>query len=90
MTIPTNPVAEAFEPSDSDWVISILYADGTLRNRRISPGRITEEQAIRFALASDRRPISDAVRIEARRASDRRIVTDSADGFLERLRRIKA
>jgi hypothetical protein len=82
--------SEVFEPSDSDWVICIWYADGTVMNRRISPGRITEEQAISYAIASDGKGVKDATRIETRRASDRGVVLSGADSFIDRLRRLKA
>jgi hypothetical protein len=81
-------VANVFSPSDSDWVVSIVYSDGTVRHRRMTPGTITEEQAVGYAIAADARPISDAVRIECRRASDRKVEITGADTFIHRMRRI--
>jgi hypothetical protein len=87
MTIPAQ-VAEVFAPSDSDWVITIAYRDGVVRSRRINPGRITEEQAVNFALAADRRTVHEIASVQARRASDVAVVATGADGFLERMRRL--
>lgn len=82
-------LANAFHPADTDWVVSIVYADGTQRNRRINPGTIKEEQAVAFALAADKRAMSDAVSIACRRASDRSIQLSGVDSFLERMRRMR-
>ena len=36
-------------PNGSDWRVSIKFVDGTSRTVRISPGRLSEEQAIERA-----------------------------------------
>lgn len=82
-------LANAFHPSDSDWVVSIVYADGTQRNRRINPGTIREDQAVAFALAADKKTMADTVSVMCRRASDRSIQLTGVDTFLERMRRMK-
>jgi hypothetical protein len=82
-------VASVFHPSDSDWVVSIRFRDGVIRQRRISPGTITEDQAINYALAAERKSIHAVEWLAARRASDRTIEPSGADLFLERMRRMR-
>lgn len=89
-----NPVlgaaADAFHPSDSDWVVSIRFKDGRSVNRRINPGTITEEQAIGFALAAEGQRMDAVEWMAARRASDRTIELSGVDTFIERMRRFRA
>lgn len=89
MTNPLGAAANAFHPADSDWVVSIRYRDGVVRQRRISPGTITQDQALSFALASDRRRVEEIEWTATRRASDRTVEPTGADLFLERMRRMR-
>jgi len=88
-----NPIlgsaAEAFSPSETDWVVTIVHKNGAVRNRRVSPGRITEEQAIGFALAAEGVGVSQIDFARARRASDRSLDLSPADAFLARMRRLR-
>lgn len=70
---------------DNDWVISVVQNDGRHWSRRISPGSVSEEAALGFALsASGVRP-HEVDRWSIRRAGDRKIVLD--DPFAALLRR---
>jgi hypothetical protein len=82
-------VAEVFAPSDSDWVVTIVHRNGAVRNRRISPGTVTEEQAVAFALAAERVGMAQIDFARARRASDRSLDLSPADAFLARMRRMR-
>jgi len=84
-----SQVTEVFQPSDSDWVVTIAFRDGVVRSRRISPGRIKEEEAVSFALSAERRRIEEVESIHARRASDVAVVATGVDMFLDRMRRLK-
>lgn len=82
-------VANVFDPSDSDWVVSVRYRDGVVRNRRVTPGRISEQQAIDFALVAERRKIEEVEWMAVRRAGDRTIEPTGPDLFLDRMRRMR-
>jgi hypothetical protein len=79
-------IANAFVPSDSDWMVSITYLDGRVRTRRITPGTVTEEQAVGYALAAEQARMADVDSWSIRRVSDRRVVAPD-DSFAEFLKR---
>lgn len=74
-----------FSPSGSDWIISIVTKDGRRISRRVSPGRIDEETAVRSALNASEVKLVDLDYYTARRVDDRSIVTNG-DEFLAALR----
>lgn len=71
--------------SDHDWVVSVMQNDGRNWSRRISPGTVSEEAALGFALASSGVRPHEVDRWSIRRAGDRQIVLD--DPFASLLRR---
>jgi hypothetical protein len=77
--------ANCFAPSDSDWVVTLVFKDGRTVNRRINPGTVTEEHAVGFAIASEQARYADIDQWSIRRAGDRKIVLE--DGFAEFLKR---
>jgi hypothetical protein len=79
--------AKVFSPSDHDWVVTVILRDGTIRNRRISPGTISEESAVAFAIAAEKVRAADVV-VRCRRAGDRSLDISGADAFIERMRRL--
>jgi len=78
--------ANAFAPSDSDWIVSITYKDGRTRARRITPGVITEEQAVGYAIAAEGARLCDIDLWSIRRVSDKMIAAPD-DSFAEFLKR---
>lgn len=75
----SSSVIPLFGPSGSDWITTVRTRDGRVINRRICPGTIAEEDAVRLSVhASDLSP-SDIADVSVRRASDARILTERVD-----------
>jgi len=79
-------VANAFQPSDTDWLVSFVYKDGRIRTRRISPGIVSEEQAVQYALAAEVARVSDIDSWSIRRVGDRMIAAPD-DAFAQLIAR---
>ncbi len=77
-----------FGPSDTDWIVTLVTVDGRVVNRRIAPGRIDEETAVRAAMNASEIFLKDLDSYSVRRASDRSLVTNG-DEFLAELRKRK-
>lgn len=71
-------------PSDSDWIVTLVTKDGRVVTRRMTPGRISEEQAVRFAMNASEILLSNLDYFTVRRASDRSLV-ENGDQFLAEL-----
>jgi hypothetical protein len=74
-----------FSPGSSDWIVTLQTKDGRRISRRISPGRMDEESAVRCALNASAIVLSDLDYYMARRADDRSLVTNG-DEFIAALR----
>jgi hypothetical protein len=74
-----------FSPGASDWIITLQTMDGRRITRRVSPGKLDEETAVRYALAASSVHISHLDYYMARRADDRSLVTNG-DEFIAALR----
>lgn len=72
-------------PGDTDWVVSVVQRDGRTWSRRITPGTVSEEAALGFALVSSGTKPHEVDKWSIRRAGDRQIVLD--DPFASLLRR---
>jgi hypothetical protein len=77
-----------FGPSDTDWIVTLVTVDGRVVNRRIAPGRIDEESAVRVAMNASEIFLKDLDSYSVRRAADRSLVTNG-DEFLAELRKRK-
>lgn len=73
-----------FGPSESDWIVTLIRKDGGIVTRRIAPGRISEEMAVRAAMNASEILLSDLDAFTIRRASDRSI-EENGDQFLAEL-----
>jgi hypothetical protein len=78
--------ANAFQPSDSDWLVSLVFKDGRTVVRRVCPGVVSEEQAVMYAVAAEVAKVSDIDAWSIRRVSDRSIAAPD-DAFQQLLRR---
>ena len=73
-------------PCGADWIVAIHFKDGTVETRRVTPGRVTDEQAFRYALAASGRPLSMVRDATIRRAQDGpRSVVEQADEDIARI-----
>ena len=73
-----------FGPSESDWVVTLIRKDGGVVTRRIAPGRISEEMAVRAAMNASEVMLSNLEAFTIRRASDRSL-EENGDQFLAEL-----
>lgn len=78
--------AALFQPDESDWLVTLILRCGTVRTRRVSPGRVSEEQAVKSAVAAERLAPRDIDGWSIRRVGDRRIAAPD-DPFAEMMRR---
>lgn len=80
-----------FEPSDSDWVVTVATKDGRVLNRRITPSTMSETEALRLILVSEMiRPetVADAkIQRAGAKASFAAILAN--DPFLALVQRLK-
>lgn len=74
-----------FAPGSSDWIVTLQTKDGRRITRRISPGKIDEETAVKCALNASEITLANLDFYMARRADDRSLVTNG-DEFLAALR----
>jgi hypothetical protein len=74
-----------FSPGSSDWIVTLQTKDGRRITRRISPGKIDEETAVKCALNSSEVTLANLDFYMARRADDRSLVANGEE-FLAALR----
>lgn len=74
-----------FSPGSSDWIVTLQTKDGRRITRRISPGKIDEETAVRSALNASALRLVELDYYMARRADDRSLVANGEE-FLAALR----
>jgi hypothetical protein len=80
-------VFSLFEPNGSDWLVSLVLDDGTIVNRRFSPGSMTEQQALAMALHIARvspERCKDAI---VQRVGQAKVIEAAPDDHFERLMR---
>jgi hypothetical protein len=83
-----NPsVISLFSPSDSDWVTTIRTRDGRVLNQRISPGSMTEDEAMRMSVRTAGLAHADVLDCFARRVGDSSVVSSQVEDHFERLMR---
>lgn len=79
-------VLSVMGPSGADWIVTLHFHDGKVETRRVTPGRVTDEQAFRYALAASGRPFAAVKDAEIRRAGDApRAVIEKADDDIARM-----
>jgi hypothetical protein len=79
-------IVASMGPCGADWIVAIHFKDGTVETRRVTPGRVTDEQAFRYALAASGRPLSMVRDATIRRAQDGpRSVVEQADEDIARI-----
>ena len=78
-------VIPMFGPSESDWIVTLVAKGGKISSRRVTPGTIDEESAVRVAMNASEMKLADLDCYSVRRAADRSLVTNG-DDFLATLR----
>lgn len=56
-----------FAPSGDDYIVTIATRDGRIRNRRVSPGSITEAKALHCAMLAEKLHAADVSDASIRR-----------------------
>lgn len=74
-----------FAPSSDDWIVTIATRAGKVANRRISPGTMSETEALRIALRVERIHPDDVADAGVRRVGDRGGVVATVDDPFARL-----
>ena len=83
-----SEVIPLFQPSDSDWVVTLVVKTGDVISRRVAPGRVSEEAAVRAAMCASMIDMCNLETYSIRRAEDRSLTIETnGDSFLEMLRR---
>lgn len=73
-------------PGREDWIVTLLMRDGTVYNRRITPGNMTDEQALALALRVQRVRPDQVVDASCRRAGDQAsVIIENQEEEFERL-----
>lgn len=85
MSVSASEVIPLFGPSESDWIVTLVTKAGKIISRRVSPGRLDEESAVRVALNASEVSLANLDCYSIRRAADRSLVTNG-DEFLAELR----
>lgn len=78
-------VIPLFGPSEADWIVTLVAKGGKITSRRVTPGTIDEESAVRVAMNASEMKLADLDCYSVRRAADRSLVTNG-DDFLASLR----
>lgn len=85
MSLSATEVIPLFQPSDHDWIVTLVTKQGRTISRRISGGRLEEEAAVRVAMNASEVSLADLDSYTVRRASDRSLVVNG-DDFLAHLK----
>ncbi len=86
-TLNASEIIPLFSPSASDWVITLTLKTGAVITRRLSPGRIDEETAVRCAMSASEVSLGMLDFYAARRAEDRTLTIETnGDEYLATLR----
>lgn len=56
-----------FAPTGDDWIVTIATRDGRVRNRRVSPGSISEAKALHCAMLAEKVHAADIADASIRR-----------------------
>jgi hypothetical protein len=80
-------VQQVATPQADDWIVTLKLRSGGIVTRRVTPGRIDAEFALRCALRAQGLKPHEVVDAEMRRAGVARIYAPSDDGFADLMRR---
>jgi hypothetical protein len=81
-----SQVLSTFQPDGDDWIVSLRFKDGTVETRRLTPGRITERQALSFAINASGRLVEEVEDATLMRAgAQTRAVQEASTADFERL-----
>lgn len=81
-----HPAVSVFGPDESDWLVTLVLKTGASQTRRITPGKVGEEQALQFALAVAGVSPREVDAWSIRRVGDRRLAPPD-DPFAQMLKR---
>ncbi len=73
-------------PNADDWIVTLLMRDGVVYNRRITPGNMTDEQALALAIRVQRIRPDQIVDAMCRRVGDTpKVVAESQEDEFRKL-----
>lgn len=89
----SHPAISFFEPSGSDWVVTLFTMDGRTVKRRFCPGTIDPREAMDMTLRMAGLSEADCADISCRRADDVKVDSSAAtvdlfDRLMKRVGRI--
>lgn len=82
-------VSKVIAPGADDWLVTLLLRSGEVVTRRVNPGRISEETAVRFAMRAQRVKPEDVADVWIRRAGEEKRIVVENDDFQELLKRAR-
>ena len=82
-------LSEVIAPGADDWLVTLRLRSGSVVTRRVNPGRISEEFAVRAAVRAQRVKPEDVLDVEIRRAGEEKRIVVETDGFQELLKRAR-
>jgi hypothetical protein len=82
-------VQQVATPQADDWIVTLKLRSGGIVTRRVTPGRIDAEFALRCALRAQGVKPQEVLDAEIRRAGAARVVVPVDDGFADLMRRAR-
>lgn len=82
-------LSNVIQPGADDWLVTLRLYDGSMVTRRVNPGRVSEDFAVRAAIRAQRLKPADVADVWVRRAGEERRVVVETDGFQELLKRAR-
>ena len=82
-------VSKVIAPGADDWIVTLRLRSGEVVTRRVNPGRISEETAVRFAMRAQQVKPADVADVWIRRASEEKRIVVESDDFQELLKRAR-
>lgn len=82
-------LSHLIQPGADDWLVTLRLYDGAVVTRRVNPGRVSEEFAVRAAMRAQRLKPTEVADVWIRRAGEEKRIVVETDGFQELLKRAR-
>lgn len=82
-------LANVIQPGADDWLVTLRLFAGGIVTRRVNPGRVSEDFAVRAAMRAEKLKPADVAEVIIRRAGEERRIVVETDGFQELLKRAR-
>jgi hypothetical protein len=82
-------ISKVIAPGADDWLVTLRLRSGAIVTRRVTPGRVSEEFAVRAAMRAQSARPADVLDVEIRRAGEEKRIVVETDGFQELLKRAR-